>query len=459
MKKQPSLFLKATSKYTSMSQDLSKTKKEFLREMTFAQLNQAVAPEGASDKPVQVKPVNLSQPSDPNGKNKQDSAKQTDPKNTKSTDTPLYTVLADTKLEKQGAISFFYNADGFPVTVGDTGKENITSADFNELQKAAKAQAQILSKYQKTNEEVVKDSPEIAKNGPLDFLEVLSKGGNAPALLSKGPAEIVAPAGDVLLDMDGGEEVSKTKDGTTEVGKQEVDKEAVETGSYDTNSYEAGNAGANPSTAPKAEPKATSSNSPKELDTESEQPTSAPMAATAATGGDSSMGGFTSGPSTSVGEESDSDDAEKKEVSPEEEPTALGKEASPAPGKEVAQAPEQDEAPETSEEAEVNPSGKESAFWVPDNDLLGLSDIISTGAKKNGVPDSQVDIVKDANGNLAKKPMGHMAPNMRQYVRTSAAPGMPMTAQSAVLMPDLDSVMGLDPTTDKALNISLNFNF
>ena len=118
-------------------------------------------------------------------------------------------------------------------------------------------------------------------------------------------------------------------------------------------------------------------------------------------------------------------------------------------------------------EPETNPSGKDSAFWVPGDDLLGLKDIIGSVAKSNGVPDAQETIGKDASGNLVKKPTTNthqVMPNMRQYVRTNPPPGnSPMMPNAGIQQPvdisDLDSVMGMDTKQDKALNISLNFNF
>lgn len=114
-------------------------------------------------------------------------------------------------------------------------------------------------------------------------------------------------------------------------------------------------------------------------------------------------------------------------------------------------------------EMEANPSGKESAFWVPGDDLLGLKDIIGSVAKGNGVPDAQETIAKDANGMLVKKPTTpmHTPPNMRQYVRTNGVPtasSMGQQQQPADIS-DLDGIMGMDAQSDRALNISLNFNF
>ncbi len=114
-------------------------------------------------------------------------------------------------------------------------------------------------------------------------------------------------------------------------------------------------------------------------------------------------------------------------------------------------------------EMEGNPSGKESAFWVPNDDMLGLKDIVGTVAQKSGVPNTQEAIGKDAAGNLVKKPTTpvHSTPNMRQYVKTNPMPGQPMRVpgQQPVDISDLDSVMGMDTSNDRALNISMNFNF
>lgn len=116
------------------------------------------------------------------------------------------------------------------------------------------------------------------------------------------------------------------------------------------------------------------------------------------------------------------------------------------------------------ETCEANPSGKESAFWMPGDDLLGLKDIVGSVAKGNGVPDAQQTIAKDANGMLVKKPTTpmHSPPNMRQYVKTNGVPGAPSVIPQGgqpVDISDLDGVMGMDAKSDRALNISLNFNF
>lgn len=117
-------------------------------------------------------------------------------------------------------------------------------------------------------------------------------------------------------------------------------------------------------------------------------------------------------------------------------------------------------------EADGNPSGKESAFWLPNDDLLGLKDIVGDVTKgANGV-NAQQTIAKDANGNLVKKPTTptHSIPNMRQYVKTNGVPGAPSVlgmgqGGAPVDISDLDGVMGMDTANDRALNISMNFNF
>jgi hypothetical protein len=122
---------------------------------------------------------------------------------------------------------------------------------------------------------------------------------------------------------------------------------------------------------------------------------------------------------------------------------------------------------EDGEEQLETGTDKESAFWMPNDDLLGLGDIATTVAKSAGSPDAQTKIGKDAMGNLVKKPttptQSRPLPNMRQYVKTNSAPGMPGSAPlgsfSNVDISDLDPVIGMDAASDKALNISLNFNF
>ena len=123
---------------------------------------------------------------------------------------------------------------------------------------------------------------------------------------------------------------------------------------------------------------------------------------------------------------------------------------------------------ESEDETELNPSGKKSAFWLPNDDLLGLKDIVKDVSKSHGVPDAQETIGKDASGNLVKKPTmpAHSMPNMKQYVRTNPPPGIPGNMPSVIPqggqpvdISDLDGVMGMDTKDDRALNISLNFNF
>ncbi|MCI4436609.1 MAG: hypothetical protein JHC33_07345 [Ignisphaera sp.] len=117
----------------------------------------------------------------------------------------------------------------------------------------------------------------------------------------------------------------------------------------------------------------------------------------------------------------------------------------------------------------TDPNAKEDAFWVPGDDegFGGLKDVVSTVAKKAGVPDGQTAIVKDpATGALVKRPTmpPQSMPNMRQYVRTNGVPGAPSVlgagmGHNQVDISDLDGVMGMDTASDRALNISLNFNF
>jgi hypothetical protein len=113
-----------------------------------------------------------------------------------------------------------------------------------------------------------------------------------------------------------------------------------------------------------------------------------------------------------------------------------------------------------------NSTGKDSAFWLPNDDLLGLKDIVGSVAKDNGVPNTQENIVKDpATGALVKKPTTpvHSIPNMRQFVKTNPPPGTVtnMGQGQPVNISDmgLDDVMGMDTANDRALNISMNFNF
>ena len=117
----------------------------------------------------------------------------------------------------------------------------------------------------------------------------------------------------------------------------------------------------------------------------------------------------------------------------------------------------------------TDPNAKEDAFWVPGDDegFGGLKDVVSTVAQKAGVPDGQTAIVKDpATGALVKRPTmpPHAIPNMRQYVKTNGVPGAPSVlgagmGHNPVDISDLDGVMGMDTASDRALNISLNFNF
>ena len=165
--------------------------------------------------------------------------------------------------------------------------------------------------------------------------------------------------------------------------------------------------------------------------------------------------------------ETEKKDSQTGEEEPVSDPTDMLKGPNKATGMGTKEACGEGEAcGEAEVEGETNPSGKESAFWVPNDDMLGLKDIIGSVAKGNGVPDSQETIAKTADGVLVKKPTTpiHTPPNMRQYVRTNPMPGTPgmsnigMNGQPADIS-DLDSVMGMDTASDRALNISLNFNF
>ncbi len=111
-------------------------------------------------------------------------------------------------------------------------------------------------------------------------------------------------------------------------------------------------------------------------------------------------------------------------------------------------------------------SGKESSFWVPDDDLLGLSDIVKTVSAANGVPDAQTNIVKTSDGTLVKKPTTP-AYNIKQYVKTTNPPisrqfgniGSGSATTSNLDISDLDKVLGMDSESDRALNISLSLKF
>ena len=128
-----------------------------------------------------------------------------------------------------------------------------------------------------------------------------------------------------------------------------------------------------------------------------------------------------------------------------------------------------DKQAEAGNEAITDPNAKTDAFWVPGDEdgFGGLKDVVSTVAQKAGVPDGQTNIVKDpATGALVKKPTmpAHAIPNMRQYVKTNGVPGAPSVlgagmGHNPVDISDLDGVMGMDTSNDRALNISLNFNF
>ena len=444
MKTPKSLFQKATEKYTTLSTDLVRDRKIFLEALatplSALDLNKLYAGKndaGKSNKLATSTTADFS--SNPGGS--EDPNKNNQP--TDSTDTAnvapeLATIsgLSDAKpiVLPNGDKITINPLTGMTVIVSKNPKNYSFAGDddMTKLQGLAKSAKDILSRA--TNEDIMSALTTLSTGSVSELAPQMDEGDD------DGMSTKVGPADDVLIDED--EEDGDGNDAPVDEASAEPmpstssDISMPTDGNSTKTSVSTGSKGSASSFMPETEKKDNLTGVDDSYTTES----------------DSSKG-------AGKGDE---------QADPEHGPgTGISSEVSKGAGEYKQTGKVGETEPEIGEN-EANPSGKESAFWVPGDDLLGLKDIVSTNAKANGLPDAQTTIGKDANGSLVKKPTtpSYPTPNMRQYVRTNPTPGnpqgtpvVPMGSQQQADISDLDSVMGLDSQSDKALNISLNFNF
>lgn len=445
-----SLFQIAAEKYTSISLDLKETRKAFLEEtISASDLNQAYAKQQAKVNNSNVQQPQFSDPqaantrSTPGGNETPAPAQANSNPAVSAQGTPqaapgvavpaMDLTRTDLKITKLPDGRLLYEDPKNPNTppvIQDPNKAQVPGAIKESAIKSAKAHIY-------TVEDI------------MSALSVLSTG------------DVVASENDMSDDLDGGEIVDVKPAG--DVLANEEDESEDESGDL-TSTDEAGDS---PNVDQSGELQASGNTTGSQKST---------------VGKDSSWTGpkgvESPSPEANTDTESSKEEGEQEDTSAGEEKTEQGKDFTKGAG-EVAPSAMNSTTPEIGEgescgedeacgegevEGETNPSGKDSAFWVPNDDLLGLKDIVGTVAKANGTPNAQETIGKDATGNLVKKPTTptHSIPNMRQYVRTNGVPGAPSVIPQGgqpVDISDLDSVIGMDSQNDKALNISLNFNF
>lgn len=426
MKKIKSLFQIAAEKYTSISSALDENKKVFLEGLSSLDLNKLYS--GTDKKETVAKPqfsmgTESDTSSDPGG---HESPKQNQPVSNANPELTTLVGMADTNSKPV----ILPNGDEIMINP-ITGEITVSSDNPNKVvirNKKDTAQLQNLATTAK----------KIMGNSIVTTEDIMS----ALATLSTG--DVV----NTEHDMDYDESESYTVSGVKPAGD-------ILVGEDEDNDVDEGSAEPMPSTSSDISMPTDSNTSSTSGSTGSDTSASSYMP----TEKKDSLTGIDDSYVTETDKEDKSEKGEEKETE-----TDNAKEFSKGAG-ELNQSSSSGQAePEIGEEAiESNPSGKDSAFWVPGDDLLGLKDIVKSIAKDHGVPDAQETIGKDANGNLVKKPTtpSHTIPNMRQYVKTNPMPGQPMRAPGSqpVDISDLDGVMGMDTTSDKALNISLNFNF
>ena len=467
MKPLKSLFQVATEKYTSLSKDIAKDKKTFLFEMDATSLNQLYA--GKDDK--QAKPITFSDntdsntdsntASDPGGSEKPTTPSQPaaipGPKNPEASSVP--STSAGTLDVTGPDVIKTKLADGRTLCEDPTGKVPPVILTPEQVQSLETVKNIIHPKFESVNRR--KKSLEPTNEDILDALKTLSTG-EVMATSIPEDGEMVQPAGDTLHE--------EGEDTHSEDGELATDEAMSEPATSTSSDIEAPPDGIKSSTASSSSTGSKGSASSfmpeKSMETNKgddnrsgvdssytvENDKANPQEYNGAGAAKVKANKFSGG-----GAGAGKDFGHTGESEPE-----IGENSSCVSG-EYGSETEGDCA--YSMEGETNPSGKESAFWVPDDDILGLKDIIATNAKNNGTPDAQETIGKDATGNLVKKPTTPVRaiPNMRQYVKTNPMTSIPNMGPTGNNQPvdisDLDGVMGMDAQSDRALNISLNFNF
>ena len=439
-----SLFKVATEKYTDISSTLKETRRTFLQELALAQAPATAADLNKAYTDKQVKD-NPAQPQQPQFSNPQAANTTSNPGGSETPKPPPANPAAPAPGQPAApapgaAPAFDLTNPNLQITDLPDGRklyidpQNPTQGFIQTKEDAAKSgvvSAQLESAVHVYTTEDIMSALSTLSTGAVS--EVASTDHD----MEGDEATTVKPAGDTLVD----EEDDSSTDGTSEMPSSGDSSEVSEEDE--------------PATADQSDEVSASGSEtgPEKVDG----------------GNESSWSGLGGKQSSSVeGSEEETDESEglaTKGAGEAEPATVDGNSPAPEIG-EGEQAPcGEGEAceGEKPEEVEGNASGKDSAFWVPNDDLLGLKDIVGDVSKDTSGVNAQETIGKDAVGNLVKKPTtpAHSVPNMRQYVKTNAAPGMPMIPPGGqpVDISDLDSVMGMDAKSDKALNISLNFNF
>ncbi len=425
MKTSKSLFKLAADKYTSMSSELKETRKAFLEDISTpisaADLNKSYSNKQVKANNVQIpqpqfsNPENTNTTSNPGGKEKPvQQVPPTNPaanQNQSTQQTPIDLTNPNLQITELPDGSKLY------VDPKNPTQGFIQPKDTTNLAAPIKEDTTI---------------PVYTTEDIMSALSVLGGGSNSEALSAPDLSEedkegtvSVKPAGDVLVDE---EDDDNSTDGMTDTSSENSE--------------------------------VSENDDPDSVDQSGELRTSGNETNPVKVGGktDSTWSGINGQKSPEVeGEKTE------KEIIPDNK-TGVDSSYTTEKGSTEKTNLETDIQSEENNEEDTNPSGKESAFWVPNDDILGLKDIVGTVAKNNGVPNAQETIGKDASGNLVKKPTTpkHSTPNMRQYVKTNGVPGAPSVIPQGgqpVDISDLDNVIGMDTTNDRALNISLNFNF
>lgn len=454
-----SLFLIATEKYTSLPSDLSEMRKLFLDEaVSVAELNKLYSGSKPSTAPKVSPTVTTNTKSNPGGHETPAGSTTTSPTPTSNAEASAMDTLSgfsDVKpITLANGDQVLINTITGEIIVGSDDPNKVVvrnKTDVTQLQKLAVSAKDIFGKSMPTNEDI------------MSALSTLSTGevmNTENDILSDDVATDVKPAGDVLVDTEEDEDVEEASaepmtSTASEQGSGEGSNGSTINGTGQESSWNGLGGSKSPGLAGSETSEATPAGDKTGVDdsymTETEDDTEEETSET--------NKGIPKETSKGAGE---APEQTSKAVGPALDNVGDNKDISKGAGELDSTGQVGESEPEVGEDS--NPSGKESAFWLPNDDLLGLKDVVGSVAKGNGVPDAQETIGKDANtGALVKKPTTttHAMPNMRQYVRTNPVPGMPQIPMGGqpVDISDLDSVMGLDSGSDKALNISLNFNF
>lgn len=491
MKPKMSLFQAAAKKYTSFQTDVKEAKKSYMEaftapvDSTDANLQAAkyAGDKRQDDKDtIQFSTIPPSNPGGSENSNKTESS--SGGINTPSAPTPTAPGgTAEPNDLMKGLQVVTIGGKNYIVADKPDNYEFVNSQNLDKF-KALQAAQDNFNKTIKENTTVITTEDVLdstLKNGPLDFLSVLSQGSNSPSLSS--PMTVpsvndgtnvnnVKPVGDILVG----------EDEENEDAGLQVDEASAEPMTNTSSEISSPSDGMSSATSPSTGSDGSASSfMPTE---EEEEVGNETQDNTTGVSSDYTTEKQNKAPEGNIGIDKnasagagEAEEKNSKVLGPSTDPAGdvgAGKQFTKGAG-EIGPEDSEGKVGESEPhigEAEIqpndnqSPSGKDSAFWLPSDDLLGLKDIIGTSAKHAGVPDAQQTIGKDAAGNLVKKPTTpmHSVPNMRQYVKTGAqlnqgGPGNTNSLPQPVDISDLDGVMGMDSQNDRALNISMNFNF